>query len=165
MALQTAATAKWGYNISKDTDDPGSDAIDTIWFAAESAMIWNPLLKPAAIGTGLRLAAGSTLVSTVLAPLAAGYAIGATVGTAVSGAIWGKEGAQVAMGFYSGGLLPGTEAPNLTDYQYIFKPTAPGGPTSLYDVAKTGYDVTVLTVRNILANRPRMYTHPSPYMI
>ena len=138
MALQTAATAKFIWNVRKDTDDPVSDTIDFIWFAAESALIWNPLLKPAAIGTGLRMSLSSTLVSTVIAPVAAGYMLGATAGTAVAGTIWGEEGAQTALGFYSGGTLPGTEAPNLTDYQYIFKPTAPGGPVSLYDVAEAG---------------------------
>jgi hypothetical protein len=77
------------------------------------------------------------------------------VGTAVSASIWGDEGAQTALGFYSGGLLPGTEAPDLTDYQYIFKPTAPGGPVSLYDVAKKGFDNTVLLGRDILRKRFR----------
>lgn len=153
MALQTFATGKWAYNVRKDTDDPISDAIDTIWFAAETAMIWNPLLKPAALGTALRMTAGSTLVSTVLAPLAAGYAIGATVGTGVSGAIWGKEGAQVALGFYTGGLAPGTEKPDLTDYQYIFRPTEPGGPVSAYDVAKAGINNTLRGIVRMWGNR------------
>ena len=165
MALQTAATAKFVYDVQKDTDDPVSDTIDFIWFAAESALIWNPLLKPAAIGTALRMTLGSTLVSTVLAPVAAGYVIGATVGTAIAGEVWGEEGAQTALGFYSAGLLPGTEAPDLTDYQYILKPTKPGGPVSLYDVAKKGVDNTLRGAGWLLDKRPRMYRHPSPYMI
>jgi hypothetical protein len=94
-------------------------------------------------------------VSTVVAPVAAGYVIGATVGTVIANEIWGEEGAQTALGFYSGGLLPGTEAPDLTDYQYIFQPTAPGGPTSLYDIAETAVDVTAVTVRRLWNSRPR----------
>lgn len=90
--------------------------------------------------------------STVVAPVATGYMIGATAGTAIANQIWGEEGAQTALGFYSGGLLPGTESPDLTDYQYIFKPTAPGGPVSLHDLAVKGLEITTLNMRR-LANR------------
>lgn len=165
IALQSAATARFIWNINQDTNDPFSDAVDFIWFAGESALIWNPILKPAAIGTALRMSAGSTLVSTVLAPVAAGVAIGATAGTAISGAIWGEEGAQTALGFYSAGTLPGTEPPTLTDYQYIFRPTAPGGPVSAYDVAEAGVRGTARGLGWLWGKRPQMYTHPSPYMI
>jgi len=155
VTLQTAATAKLIWDLNENQDDPISDSFDIIQYGFETAMIWNPLLKPAALGAGVRVAAGSTVVSTVIAPVAAGYMIGATVGTAASASIWGDEGAQTALGFYSGGLLPGTESPDLTDYKYIFKPTAPGGPVSLYDVAKKGFDNTVLLGRDILRKRFR----------
>jgi len=92
--------------------------------------------------------------STVVAPVATGYVIGATVGTVIANEVWGEEGAQTALGFYSGGLLPGTESPDLTDYQYIFKPTAPGGATSLYDLAATNVTGGVLTLKATYKKRP-----------
>lgn len=103
-------------------------------------------------------------VAMFTAPFAAGYMIGATVGTAISYAIWGEEGAQTALGFYSAGLLPGTDAPDLTDYQYIFKPTKPGGPVSLYDVGEAGVKATILTARKLWNKRIR-YSNPNPFMI
>jgi len=101
-------------------------------------------------------------VSTVVAPVAAGYAIGATAGTVIANEIWGEEGAQTALGFYSGGLLPGTEAPDLTNYQYIFKPTAPGGPLSLYDVAEAGLKGTLRGIDRYIKRWPRLW---HPYMM
>lgn len=156
LTLTGLATAEMIWDINQNTNDPFSDAADIGWWGVEMAMIWNPVLKPAMIGAGVRGAAGSTTVSTVLAPVAAGAAIGSVVGTGVSYSIWGEEGAQTALGFYSGGLLPGTEAPDLTDYQYIFKPTAPGGPVSLYDVGKKGVKNTILLARGIWRRRPRV---------
>ena len=102
---------------------------------------------------------------TAVAPFAVGYMIGAVVGTKIAGQVWGKEGEQVALGFYSGGILPGTEAPTLSNYKYIFKPTAPGGPVSLYDVAETGLKGTLRAFDKYLMNRPHTYRHASPYMI
>lgn len=165
LTLQGLATAELVVDLNQRQGDTLSDAYDIAWYGIETAMIWNPYLKPAAIGAGLRTAAGSTVVSTVIATVAVGYAVGAVAGTAVSTAIWGEEGAQTAMGFYSVGLLPGTEAPDLTDYQYIFKPTAPGGPTSLYDIGKKGKDLTVLGLRKLWSNRPRLYRNPNPWMM
>jgi len=138
--------------------------------ALASAVIWWPAAVAGAKATGIgwlatRAALATGSLVTAAAPFTAGYMIGATAGTAIAEEVWGEEGAQTAMGFYSGGLLPGTEAPDLTDYQYIFKPTAPGGPVSLYDVAKTGVDNTLRGLAWLVENRPRTYRHPSPYMI
>ena len=162
MTLQGIATAELVYDLNQNEGDTLSDAFDVGWYVAETMMIWNPYLKPGFIGAAVRTTAGSTVVSTVLAPVAAGYLIGATAGTVIANEIWGEEGAQTALGFYSGGLLPGTEAPDLTDYQYIFKPTAPGGPVSLYDLVKKGADITVLTIRKLWNKRPKLPTRRNP---
>jgi hypothetical protein len=171
--LWGAATAHMYHELTDDEGDYINDALAIGgWVVATGTLIvpegfatlvgWG--------GTNAYRAAGWTgravapyvgaAVSTVVAPVAAGVAIGATVGTVVSNEIWGEEGATTALGFYSGGLLPGTEAPDLTDYQYIFKPTAPGGPSSLYDIAEKGVEVTVLTVRKIFNARPRFLRKP-----
>jgi hypothetical protein len=102
-------------------------------------------------------------VSTVVAPVATGYVIGATAGTVIANEIWGEEGAQVALGAYTFGMAPGTEAADLSDLQYIFKPTAPGGPVSLYDIAETGVTVTASTVRRIWNSRPRFRNPAQDY--
>jgi len=164
LTLTGLATAEMLWDINQNTDDPISDATDVAWWGVELALIWNPVLKPAAIGAGLRTALSSVVFSTIIAPVAAGYMIGATVGTAISYAIWGEEGAETALGFYSAGLLPGTDAPDLTDYQYIFKPTKPGGPVSLYDVGEAGLKATILTARKLWNKRVR-YSNPNPFMI
>jgi len=136
---------------SKSDKDVGDKAKLT-WEIAKAGvttgMIWNPLLITGikARSTGwiaTRAALGGGALVSAVAPVAAGYLIGATVGTAIANQVWGEEGARTAMGFYSGGLLPNTEAPDLTDYQYIFKPTAPGGPVSAYDVVETAATTSV----------------------
>lgn len=160
--LQTIATAHLISELKEEEGDTLSDAYDIAWFALESAMIWNPFLKAEIIGAGLRVTAGSGIVSTVVAPVAVGYAIGAVAGTVVADAIWGEEGAEVALGFYTLGLAPGTEAADLSDYQYIFKPTAPGGPVSLYDVAKEGVKGTGRILDSLWRHRPRL---GNPYLI
>jgi hypothetical protein len=130
-----------------DEDDFLSDAAAISGYGVSTAILWAPTLKPALVGAGTRAAARTAIAAgtrvgavaaraaSLVAPVALGYAAGALVGTAISKAIFGDEGAKTAMGFYSGGTLPGTEAPDLSKFQYIFKPTAPGGPRSLYDVA------------------------------
>jgi hypothetical protein len=166
--LWGAATAHMYHELTDDEGDYINDALAIGgWVVATGTLIvpegfatlvgWAGTKSMSAITwTGRAVApyVGSA-VSTVVAPVATGYAIGATAGTVIANEIWGEEGAQTALGFYSGGLLPGTEAPDLTDYQYIFKPTAPGGPASLYDIAEKGVEVTVLTVRKIINSRPR----------
>jgi len=158
--LQTIATGHLISELKEEEGDTLSDAYDIAWFGFETAMIWNPMLKAELLGAGLRLTAGSGIISTVAAPIAAGTAIGAVAGTAIAGAIWGEEGAQTALGFYSAGTLPGTEAPDLTDYQYIFKPTAPGGPVSLYDVAEAGARGTARGLGWLWSKRPQPRGNP-----
>lgn len=137
--------------------------------AVASLAIWypGPIDRATTIGIGwiaTRIAqAGGVVLHQVIAPIGVGIAIGATAGTAISAAIWGEEGAQVALGFYSAGTLPGTEAPDLRDYQYIFKPTAPGGPVSLYDVAEAGARGTSRGLGWLWSNRPQ--PRGSPYLI
>jgi len=148
------------------TDKEADYAIDALALASFSfatANLYVPNVQDSFLGwlaTRAASAAGSIAMAT--APFAAGAAIGATAGTAISGAIWGEEGAQTALGFYSGGLLPGTDAPNLSDYQYIFKPTAPGGPVSLYDVAETGIKGTLRSLNRLWSRRPSL---GNPYLI
>jgi hypothetical protein len=160
MTLQGIATAELVYDLNQKEGDTLSDAFDIGWYVAETMMIWNPYLKPGFIGAAVRTTAGSTVVSTVLAPVAAGAMIGAVGGTVIANEIWGEEGAQTALGFYSLGMLPGTEAPELETYKYIFKPTEPGGPTSAYDVVKAGWDLTVLGARRLWSKRPTLRPKP-----
>jgi len=170
MILQGVLATHLYMELTDDEDDYLMDAFAVGSFAIGTFTLWAPVLKAGAIGWSATVAAEAVLpvaasAATSAAPLAVGYVIGATAGTAISGAIWGEEGAQTALGFYSGGLLPGTEAPDLTDYKYIFKPTAPGGPVSLYDVGKKGVDLTVLSIKKAWRKRPRRYLHFNPHMI
>lgn len=136
-----------GQLTDDDEDDFLSDAAAISGYGVSTAILWAPTLKPALVGAGTRagarigVAAGARIgavaarSASLAAPVVLGYAAGALIGTAISKALFGDEGAKTAMGFYSGGTLPGTEAPDLSKFQYIFKPTEPGGPRSLYDVA------------------------------
>lgn len=170
MVMQGVLATHLYMELTDGDDDYLIDALAIGTFAIGTFTLWQPVLKAGIVGwvaTETVAATGSVAASvvTAAAPVAAGAAIGAVVGTGISGAIWGEEGAQTALGFYSGGLLPGTEAPKLSDYQYIFKPTAPGGPVSAYDIGKKGIDLTVLTIRKAWNKRPRLYRHPHPWMI
>ena len=153
--------------INELSDGEGDFINDTVAIAAWSIStfaIWYPVVKSAAVGAAVvtTVEATATVVGaavTTVAPVTVGYAIGAVAGTVIANEIWGEEGAQVAMGFYSGGLLPGTEAPDLSDYQYILKPTAPGGPDSLYDIGKKTFDGLKSTGKALwLKSRPRRRT-------
>jgi len=150
--------------INELSDGEGDFIDDTVAIASWSVAtfaLWYPVVKSAAVGAAVVSIAETTAVVvgsavTAVAPVTAGYAIGAVTGTVIANEIWGEEGAQVAMGFYSGGLLPGTEAPDLSDYQYILKPTAPGGPESLYDIGKKTFDGLKSTGKALwLKSRPR----------
>jgi len=172
-ALWGAASAHMYWELTDDEGDYLNDALAIAGWGMATGALLVPEIGSSLIGWGLTrgaeggvwaagiLGRGAAAVAVEAAPVAAGIAIGATVGTGLSYAIWGEEGAETALGFYSGGLLPGTEAPDLTDYQYIFKPTAPGGPVSLYDVGKKGIDLTILTGRRLWRKRPRLaWKHP-----
>jgi len=160
--------------IAELTDDEGDYLMDALAIAGWSVgtfSLWFPVVKAGLVGWGATAAVEATApiaaaAVTAAAPIAAGYLVGATVGTVISNEIWGEEGAQTALGFYSGGLLPGTEAPDLSDFQYIFKPTAPGGPVSLYDIGKKGVEGTGLLIRKYLRKRGRrFYFNPNPFKI
>ena len=170
VALELSADLKDYQKSDKGIKDTAVVTWEIGKAAVASAVIWYPAAVAGAKASGIgwvatRAALASGAVATAVAPITTGYVIGATAGTAIAQTVWGDEGAQTALGFYSGGLAPGTEAPDLSDYQYIFKPTAPGGPVSLYDVAKKGVDNTLRALGWYQANRPKMYRHPSPYMI
>lgn len=178
-ALWTAASANMYLELTDDEGDYLNDAISIAGWGMATGALLVPELLPRIVGFGVTHGwkgarfVGATVapyvgaaVSNVIAPIATGYAIGAVVGTVVAEEIWGEEGAQTAMGFYSGGLLPGTESPDLSDYQYIFKPTAPGGPVSLYDVAETGATTTVTLARKWWHGLPgNRYRRDHPYHI
>lgn len=164
----------WGFSSAymyyELTDDEGDYLNDALaiagWGFATGALVVPQLLE-STVGWVMTKATRSVApiigrAATYMAPFAAGYMIGATTGTMISHKIWGDEGAQVAMGAYSFGLLPGTEAADLTDFQYVFKPTAPGGPVSLYDLAAVGVRNTAVMLDR---KRQRLPTHPNPYMI
>ena len=122
----------------------------------QTMLIWIPLAKPLAVGwSATRLAKLAVVPAVAATAVTSGYALGAVAGTVIANEIWGEEGAQVALGFYSGGLLPGTEAPDLSDYQYIFKPTEPGGPSSLYDIGKSAAAGLKSAVNVLLQKFPR----------
>lgn len=108
--------------------DPGSTLLG--WGATRATV----LAKNIGARVGALAIRGAAKAATAIAPIALGYAAGAVVGTAVSQVLFGDEGATHAMGFYSGGTLPGTEAPDLSNYKYIVMPTEEGGPRSLYDI-------------------------------
>lgn len=170
LVMQGVLATHLYFELTDDDDDYLMDALAVGSFAIGTFTLWQPVLKAGLVGWAATAAAETTAVAagsviTAAAPVAAGAAIGAVVGTGVSAAIWGEEGAQTAMGFYSYGMLPGTEKPTLSDYQYIFKPTAPGGPVSAYDIGKKGIDTTVITIRKLWSKRPRLYRHPHPWMI
>ena len=170
MIMQGVLATHLYLELTDDEDDYLMDALAVGSFAIGTFTLWAPVLKAGAVGWTATVAveAAAPIAAaavTAVAPIAAGYVIGATVGTAVAQSIWGEEGAQTALGFYSLGALPGTEAPTLSTYKYIFKPTAPGGPVSAYDVGKKGVDLTVLSLKKLWRRRPRMYRHPHPWMI
>ena len=166
--LWGAASAHMYHELTDDEGDYISDALAIGgWVVATGTLIvpegfativgWGGTRATNAVTwTGRAVApyVGAAIYN-VLAPVATGYVIGATIGTIIANEIWGEEGAQTALGFYSGGLLPGTEAPELSDYQYIFKPPEPGGPVSLYDLAEAGITVTATSVRRLWNTRPR----------
>ena len=122
------------------------------------------LVKPYAVGkagtvlaTRGATAAGAAITAT--APISAGVAIGAVVGTAVSQELFGDEGAQTALGFYSLGLLPGTEAPELSTYGNLLRPseTEVKGPVEYVNTAiRTGKTI----VNTWWNRRPRMFWGP-----
>lgn len=134
------------YNELTDKEgDYLTDAIAITTYAYVTALNWAPIMKPTLIGAGVKasgriaLSAGASALQftgravTVAAPFTAGYVIGATAGTAISGALFGEEGARTALGFYSGGMLPNTEAPTISTYGNLLKPseTSVPGPVEL----------------------------------
>lgn len=173
MIMQGVITTHLYYELTDDEDDYLMDALAVGSFAIGTFTLWAPVAKAFAVGWTATVAAEAVApiaasAVTAAAPFAVAYVIGATVGTTVAAAIWGEEGAQTALGFYSLGTLPGTEAPTLSTYKYIFKPTAPGGPVSLYDLGKKGVELTALSIKkasDTIPRRPRLYRHPNPFMI
>jgi hypothetical protein len=157
--LWGAASANMYWELTDDEGDYLTDALAIAgWGMATGALIVPEIGSSIVgwVGTKAAQTAAPIIgrVAMFTAPFAAGYMIGATVGTAISYAIWGEEGAQVALGAYSFGMLPGTEAADVSDFQYIFKPTAPGGPVSLYDLAETGVKTSVVLAKKFWRSTP-----------
>jgi hypothetical protein len=154
----TGAALHLHRELTDGESDYHMDALALAAFGFATANLFVPNIQDSAIGwVATRAASAGWALTTAAAPITAGYMIGATVGTAIANEVWGEEGAQTALGFYSGGLLPGTETPDLTDYQYIFKPTAAGGPVSLYDVGQAGVRGTLREIGRFRKNYPSFY--------
>jgi hypothetical protein len=65
-------------------------------------LIWWSAVRTASIaGTGLGVISGATVTGVFLGA-GAGAVIGAGIGTAISSAIWGEQGKQTAIDFYTG---------------------------------------------------------------
>lgn len=174
-ALWGLASANMYVELTDDEGDYLNDALAIAGWGMATGALLVPELLPRIVGFGLTHSSSALLwagratapyvgaaVSTVVAPVAAGYLIGATVGTVIANEVWGEEGAQVALGAYSFGMLPGTEAADVSDFQYIFKPTAPGGPVSLYDIGETAVSSTKLFVAKILRSSPTLRRRKRP---
>ena len=156
----------------RGTDDKLELAYETGKTAIATVTVLAPLWKTTVIGAGVRIGAGWALAragalvattATILAPITAGYMLGATVGTAVSQQLFGDEGAETALGFYSLGLLPGTEAPTLATYGNLLRPseTDVKGPVDyINDVIRTGKVIG----SGIWNRRPTRY-YKNPFMI
>jgi len=152
IAAQTVITTNYIYQVNKDVQDYkasdkstwdtgtliGSVALQTAALGVGTVATWYPAKKAFAVGwlatkslSGVGAVAGRAAM--VVAPITAGYMIGAVIGTGISYAIFGDDGAQVALGFYSLGMLPGTEAPTLDTYSNLLRPseTSTPGPVDL----------------------------------
>lgn len=164
ITLQGMATAKLWWELNEEQDDPLSDAVDIAQYLGETALIWTPAVKPWGVGAAIRAGgtvattvAGSTVVSTVIAPVALGYAIGAVVGTAIANEVWGEEGAQDAIDFYTGQADYGAYfdvAGNLqTIYELGIKP-------AVIDTVETGVSSVKQIIRNVMLKRPKLPVDP-----
>jgi len=150
--------------LTDDEEDYINDLLAVGAFGGATGALIIPEIVPYLIGTTMHTTApyfGRAAMAGM--PFVLGYMIGAYTGTKVAGDIWGEEGERVALGFYSGGMLPGTEKPDLTDFQYIFKPTKPGGPTSLYDIAEGMGRAISPILSPIFSGLPRpIFANPTP---
>jgi hypothetical protein len=165
------------YGDVREYQKSDKDVVDKTKFLYETGKttiatitVMAPLWKTTMIGAGARIGAGwaaakASAIATAAAPITAGYVIGATVGTVISEQLFGDEGAQTALGFYSLGLLPGTEAPTLSTYGNLLRPseTDVKGPVEIIGSAiRTGKQIV-----NIWWNRSPLHrpTFSNPYMM
>ena len=161
IALQTYITYPLVRELTDKEGDYLNDAQAIGQYTVGTILIWTPKWKPIAVGAGVRWSAGvAGTALTAAAPIMAGYAIGATVGTAVSSKLFGDEGAQVALGFYSMGLLPGTDAPTLATYGNLLKPSETSTPGPV-DLATAGLSAVKLQLRKLQLKIPRP-ANPTP---
>ena len=93
LALQGVVTADFVWDINENNGDFAANAWDLGNFAIDTALIWNPIVKPAAIGTAIRISATSVVATTVVYPVVVGLAAGVVAGT---GAIALAEATGVA---------------------------------------------------------------------
>jgi len=148
----------------KTLDDKIELAYETSKATIATVTVWAPLWKTTLIGTGGRVfgtwaLAKAGAIATVAAPITAGYMIGAAVGTAISQQLFGDEGAQTALGFYSLGLLPGTEAPTLDTYGNLLRPSETDVPGPV-DLVQDAVETVSVLVNFILKGIPRSPRRP-----
>lgn len=159
IAAQTIITTNYIYQVNKDVQDYkagdkstwdtgtliGSVALQTAALGVGTVATWYPAKKAFAVGwLATKSMRGLTLwsfqVARVVTPVTVGYLLGAAIGTGISYAVFGDDGAQTALGFYSGGMLPGTEAPTLETYSNLLRPseTSTPGPVDLVNQVVQG---------------------------
>lgn len=121
LVMQGILTAGYVTSFDRAGDkylDSDRDAIDagrlissvgfsTLIYGAGTIGIWAPAIKAGVVGTVATTAVTTTATVagaavTAVAPIAAGYAIGATTGTIIANEVWGEEGAEHALDFYTG---------------------------------------------------------------
>ena len=103
--------ATGGGFLARTLDDPfspGSNLATSAGWAAVFAtrtgqgLLWGTAVRTASIaGTGFGAISGATVTGVILGA-GVGAVVGATIGTAISSAIWGEQGKQTAIEFYTG---------------------------------------------------------------
>jgi hypothetical protein len=160
-ALWGMATTNMIWELTDDEDDYLNDLIAVGGWGMATGALMVPELLPRIVGYGVTHAGApiarvaATVASTVVAPVAVGYAIGATAGTVIASEVFGEEGAQTALGFYSLGTLPGTEAPTLDTYGNLLRPseTDVAGPVEIVQQISQ-------TVKALIRSRPKLPVSP-----
>ena len=156
LSLQAYITYPLVRELTDKEGDYLSDAQAIGQYTVGTILIWIPKWKPIAVGAGVRWGAGVALsATTIAAPFLAGYAIGAAVGTTASSKLFGDEGAQTALGFYSLGLLPGTEAPTLGTYGNLLRPSETSTPGPI-DLISQGVMAVKTKLRKIQIKTPSL---------
>ena len=160
ITLQGMATANLWWDLNEEQGDTVSDLVDIGQFVGETALIWYPVVKPLTVGAVVRAGgsaattvAGSTVVSTVVAPVALGAAIGAVAGTAISQEVWGEEGAQDAIDFYTGQADYGAYFDVVGNVETIYEL---GIKPAVTEAAETAVSTVKQVLRNVELRLPEL---------